>query len=406
MARSKIRMAVPATVAPGHYELHAFAGEIEAPLTVPILVSDLAEILATPARTRGQPQSITLPTAVSGMLDKRKSGHFFGFDAKAGERLTFEVDSMKLGYLDDPVLGLYTADGKLLDFADDRLQQNGNQPPNLDPYLVHKFEKAGRYILEIRDSAERGDVNYVYRLAITRAEPDFELRTQTSQATWFRGRTGEIPARVRRNSGWDAPVEVWAENLPAGVTNEKVSVEAKDTILMDNCALKRRMDGTDVKIPFHIAADAKPGIYPIRLRARGTFEGKTIEHDAVVFYEWETIGKITGPTGAQQLLATIADLPQVSLDPPESISLAPGKPGRFRVLVEALRRREDAADARARAGPFAGVKFDNNILRPGETQIELRVTASQKPQSGWFRLRAGDAVSPPIELKSGGKDEE
>src|SRR5262249_48015092 len=163
-------------------------------------------------------------------------------DAAEGERITFVVDSMKLGYLDDPVLGLYSIDGALLDFADDRLQQNGDQPPNLDPYLVHKFEKAGRYVIMIRDSAERGDPNYVYRLAISRDAPDFELRTQTSQVTWFRGHAGFLPARVRRNSGWDTAVEVWAEDLPPGVTSEKVTAEPKDTILMDNCALKRRMD--------------------------------------------------------------------------------------------------------------------------------------------------------------------
>jgi len=47
------------------------------------------------------------------------------------------------------------------------------------------------------------------------------------------------------------------------------------------------------------------------------------------------------------------------------------------------------------------------VLEPGATQIELRVTASGKVPSGGFRLRAGESVSPPIQLKSGGaKDEE
>ena len=70
--------------------------------------------------------------------------------------------------------------------ADDRLQQNGSQPPNLDPYLVHKFEKAGRYIAAIRDSAERGSPNYVYRLAIYPVEPDFDLKGLTPQITFER----------------------------------------------------------------------------------------------------------------------------------------------------------------------------------------------------------------------------
>jgi hypothetical protein len=399
-------MSVPLSVEPGRYDLHAFAGSLEAPLSIPILVSDLDEKLSTPARVRANPQSLTLPVAVSGALDRRRTQHFFAFDAAAGDRITFDVDSMKLGYLDDPVLGLYTTGGELLDFADDRLQQNGNQPPNLDPYMVHTFEKAGRYVVMVRDSAERGDPNYVYRLAIGRIEPDFELRTQTAETTWFRGHTGFLPARVRRNGGWDTPVEVWSENLPPGVTSEKVTVEPKDTILKDNCALNRRMDGTDVKVPVRIASGAQAGVYPIRLRARGAMGGKSVEHSAVVFYKWESVGKITGPTPEQKLLATITDLPAVVLDPPESLTLSAGKPSRLRVLVT----RFDGAQTPLTLEPepeIPGVKFENNTLQPGGTQVELRVTASGTVKPGWFRLRAGGAVSPPIELKvAGAKDEE
>ena len=400
------RLWVPATVQPGRYELHAFAGSLEAPLTIPILVSDLEEQLATPARVRSNPQSIALPVAVSGVLDRRKTAHFFAFDAAPGDRMTFEVDSMKLGYLDDPVLALYTSDGALLDFADDRLQQNGNQPPNLDPYMVHRFETAGRYVVMIRDSAERGDPNYVYRLAITHAERDFELRTQTPEITLFRGQTGFLPARVRRNGGWDTTVDVWAESLPPGVTSDKVTVEPKDTILKDNCALNRRMDGTDVKVPFHVAADAPPGVYQIQLRVRGMMDGKRIEHNAEVFHRWESVGKVTGPTDEQKLLVTITDLPAVVLDPPETLSLSPGKPSRLRVLVTRFDGGKTPLTI-APDPPLPGVQFERNVLEPGATQIELRVTASGKVPSGGFRLRAGESVSPPIQLKSGGaKDEE
>jgi hypothetical protein len=47
-----VQMAVPAAVPPGRYPLRAFAGSVEAPLQVQIVVSDLEEKLATPARSR------------------------------------------------------------------------------------------------------------------------------------------------------------------------------------------------------------------------------------------------------------------------------------------------------------------------------------------------------------------
>jgi len=77
------RMTVPPSVAPGRYELHAFAGAAEAPLTIPILVSDLDEKLST-ARSRTDPQPVTLPAAVSGTLDHKRAENFFSFEVQAG----------------------------------------------------------------------------------------------------------------------------------------------------------------------------------------------------------------------------------------------------------------------------------------------------------------------------------
>ena len=74
-----------------------------------------------------------VPAAFNGVLNQRRDAHFFALDARAGERLVFDVDAMKLGYLVDPIVAIYSLDGELIDFDDDRLQQNGKQVPNLDP---------------------------------------------------------------------------------------------------------------------------------------------------------------------------------------------------------------------------------------------------------------------------------
>ena len=393
------RMAVPASVASGRYELHVLSGGVEAPLTTPILVSDLEEKLATPARSREDPQSIALPAAVSGMLDRKRAENFFSFEVSAGERLVFDVDSMKLGYLDDPVIVIYSGDGQFFASADDRLQQNGSQPPNLDPYLVCKFEKAGRYIAMIRDSAERGSPNYVYRLAIYPVEPDFDLKGLTPQVTLYRGRTSSLPVRVRRLGGWDTPIEVWVEDLAPGVTTERQVALPKDTIVHDNCALERKLDGTDVMLPLRAAAQAQPGPRAVRLRARGTIDGKTVEHGAEIQYLWESVGKISGPVEEQQLIATVTELPPLLLETPESVALTTGKVARLKVRV----KRFDASQGQLSIEPepaLDGVKFENNVLDADSTQVELHLTASRAVTLKSFRLRAGSAVSPPIELKT------
>ena len=393
-----IRMGVPGSVAPGRYPLRAFAGSVEAPLQIQMVVSDLDEKLATPARYREHPQNITFPVALSGVFDEKKARDFFAFDVRAGERLVFDVDSMKLGFLDDPLVAVYTPEGKLLASHDDRLQQNGDEPPNLDSYLVYTFEKAGRYIAMIRDCAERGNPNYVYRLAIYPARPDFDLKSLTPELTLFRGRTVPLPVRVRRFGGWSTPVEVWAENLPPGVTTEKMTAEPKDTIVKDNCALDRQLDGTNVYIPMHVAADAPAGDYTIRLHARGVLYGRVVERTAEIVYWWEHVGKVTGVVEDQKVVATVTELPAVVFEAPEAVSVAPGKVARLQFLV----RRYDDGKSTLKIEPEApieGVKFENNEVPPGKPNAELKLTATGAFKPGWFKLRAGSSVSPPIELK-------
>jgi hypothetical protein len=393
-----VRMAVPASVAPGRYPLRAFAGSFEAPLQVQMVLSDLEEKLATPARSRENPQKISFPVAVSGVFDSKKARDFFAFDVQAGERLVFDVDSMKLGFLDDPLVAVYTPEGKLLASHDDRLQQNGDEPPNLDSYLVYTFEKAGRYVAMIRDCAERGNANYVYRLAIYPGQPDFDLKSLTPELTLYRGRMVPLPVRVRRFGGWSTPVEVWADNLPPGVTSEKMTAEPKDTIVKDNCALDRQLDGTNVRLPMHIAADAPGGDYAIRLHARGVMDGRVVEHIAEILYWWEHVGKVTGAVEEQKLVATVTDLPAVVFEAPESVSIAPGKVSRLQFLV----RRYDDGQSTLRIEPetpIVGVKFENNEVPPGKPNAELKLTATSAFKPGWIKLRAGTSVSPPIELK-------
>jgi hypothetical protein len=295
---------------------------------------------------------------------------------------------------------LYTTEGQVLASDDDRLQQNGAQPPNLDPYLVYTFSKPGRYIAMIRDSAQRGDPNYAYRLAIYRARADLELKVLTPEVTLYRDRTGVVPVRVRRLGGWSVPAEVLAGALPPGLSSEPKIAEPKDTIVKDNCALNRKLDGTNVDLPIRAAADAPPGVYPIHLRVRGALDGQTVDHGAEVLYRWESVGKITGPIAEQRLMVTVTDLPPIVLNPPETLNLSPGQTARMRVLVSRFDGGRTPLTLEPDPAPV-GIKFENTVLPPGAGQVELRVTAEGDGRPGRVRLRAGPAVSPPIELKLG-----
>ena len=98
------------------------------------------------------------------------------------------------------------------------------------------------------------------------------------------------------------------------------------------------------------------------------------------------------------MIATVTDLPPVLLEPPESVALVPGKVARLKVRVQ----RFDGASGPLTLIPepsIEGVKFENNVLDPGSGQLELHLTATGPVAVKSFRLHAGSAVSPPIELK-------
>ncbi len=393
----RFRIAAPASLAEGKHWLHAVSGAGEFPMPAAVVVSDVPEELSAGAR-RVAPQAVRTPVAVTGILSRRRQADFFSFAARAGERLAFDVDAMKLGNLLDPAIAIYDSAGKQLEFQDEPAPQNGKEPPQLDPYLVHTFEKAGTFTVMIRDSAERGSAGYRYRLAIRPVTPDFELLALSPSATLFRGASNPLLVRVRRIGGWDTPVEVEAMDLPRGVHLAPKVAEPKNTPTKDTCGNDLWLDGTNLEMALDVDVDAPAGDYPIRLRARGKSAGNAVEHTATVFFRYGSAGRITGATEDQTLIATVTDLPRVLLNPPESVTLTPGKPARVRVLITRF------DDARAPLTVEAvtavpGLKIENSTAAPEANQVELRLTAEAGMTPGQLRLHAGQAVSPEIELK-------
>jgi hypothetical protein len=128
--------------------------------------------------------------------------------------------------------------------------------------------------------------------------------------------------------------------------------------------------------------------------------GSTVEHGAEIDYKWDTVGKVSGPIEDQQLVATVAELPPVLLEPIGALTLPAGKPVRFRVVVTRFDGGKTPLTVEPET-PIEGVKFEDNVLAPGASQIELRITATGRIQPSSFRLKAGPGLSPRITLRGG-----
>lgn len=197
-------------------------------------------------------QKITLPCDLAGRFFPAADVDTYEFTAKKGEVWWVEVASERLGLNTDPFVLVQrvekTADGeKLTDVAElydiappMKVSSNGysydGPPYNAgSPDVNGQFEikEDGTYRLQVRDlfGGTRNEPGNVYRLIVRRAAPDFSLAAWAVHMTLRNGDRAALskPAALRRGDarlfevvvqrrdGFDGPIEIEAENLPAGV---------------------------------------------------------------------------------------------------------------------------------------------------------------------------------------------
>ncbi len=113
-----------------------------------------------PNSLANNPQPIELGVVVNGIVTN-EDVDYFAFDAKEGTTIRVEVEAIRLGraFL-DPVITLYDQDGTEVARCDDLslLRQ--------DASIGFVAQKEGRYLLELREVAYRGDNNSGYRLHV------------------------------------------------------------------------------------------------------------------------------------------------------------------------------------------------------------------------------------------------
>ena len=188
----------------------------------------LPELTITkPATEWKAAQPIPASVVLNGIIDQPKASHWFRFDAQPGDTFLFRAESMKLGYHLDPTITVLDAEGKKVAFADDPGIDDRSDEYQIDTDLSLRCEKAGPYYVAIRDSMYRGGDQLLYRLTVKKQDPDFILELRESLKSFYVGQQDTLQVRVRRRSGWNAPVEVWAEGLPAGVVADRQTAAAE-----------------------------------------------------------------------------------------------------------------------------------------------------------------------------------
>ncbi len=380
---------------PGPYRIHASYRGLEIPIPTELHISNLPETtVAHPALTLASALPIAPSIVLNGVIEQPKSSHYFRFNAKAGEHYLFRAESMKLGYHLDAIINLLDSEGKSIAYEDDPGMDDRSDEYQLDPDLSYSFEKSGTYYVAIRDGMYRGGDQIVYRLTVEQRQPDFMVELRDPVKSLYGGQPGTLLVRIRRRAGWNAPIEVWAEDLPAGVTVEHQTAQPKDSVVKDTCGVDRVIDGTVVFLPVR-ADSANAGHFNFRIKARGTMAGKLVEHEASVHYFHQAAGYVYGPMEFQRAELTVNATPEVILNSASKVSVTPGVDKKIEISL--LRPNAGSgAPLQIKAGQLpTGVTAEAVAAPAGATKVTLILKAKPEASSGPIVVQAVDAAGKP-----------
>lgn len=165
-------------------------------------------------------QPLAPPFSVTGRIEKPDSESRTTFTGKKGQTLTIEAESRTLGLAANPVVRVLGADKKELARA---------QPAKLngDTALTFAPPADGTYTVAVEDLYAGSGPRHVYLLNVL-SEPDYELSVAAERFTVAPGKPAQVVVKVARVRGFNKPVEVVADGLPAGVKAEVVQPAKPD----------------------------------------------------------------------------------------------------------------------------------------------------------------------------------
>jgi len=122
------------------------------------VVGDLPEVIEEEIDGEPIPTGVQLPVTINGRIFPREDVDIWTFEARAGERISCEVNAARLGSPLDSRIEIRSPDGSVLTENVDGL--------GVDSFVQFVAPKAGRYECRIHDIEFGGLQHYIYRLTI------------------------------------------------------------------------------------------------------------------------------------------------------------------------------------------------------------------------------------------------
>ena len=292
---------------------------------VPILVSRLPEgsEFTCDKSAPDKAQKITLPSGVSGCIEKEDEVECYAFEAKAGERFTFTTVAQDYQSALDSVLRVLNDKGQQLAENDDYGDPFNHSDSRIENWAA---PANGRYVLEVRDLHGRGGPGFAYFLKAERAEPHFTLDADTDKTPIAPGTANVIYVRAKRHNGFAGEIQLAVNDLPTGVSARcgRILTNGQDGCIVLNAASDAKLAAGNIRITgtaTEMPKDGKPIVRTATARPLQEFysPGGGRGHVPV---DWHTVS-----------VCEPLDIRAVKLSTQE-ISLKPGESKKVEITIE------------------------------------------------------------------------
>lgn len=178
----------------------------------PAAIVDATSIVITEATDRVEPSLLLeLPMVISAIIDTPGDTDRYRYALKQGQKVRWRAEARAIESSLDPHLAILDASGKQLAEADDT-------GPHPDSEIVFTAPADGEYLLVVSDAFRHGGADHFYRLSGQAVSPDFSLSLAADAVNVAVGKSAEWVVNIERKDGFNAPIEIQVEGLPAGVT--------------------------------------------------------------------------------------------------------------------------------------------------------------------------------------------
>ena len=174
---------------------------------------DVAE--REPNDTPKQAQPVTLPVMLHGTIAQPGEWDVFAFNGRPGQSIVVETTARRAGSPLDSVVQLRGPGGNVLEVNDDHVDRGqGLVTHHADSYVLRELPFEGRYTVHVGDIQGKGSERHTYRLRISGAQPDFELRVTPATLSVPPGGSVPLTVHLLRRDGFAGGVSLALGNNP------------------------------------------------------------------------------------------------------------------------------------------------------------------------------------------------